>query len=152
MDSKTIAIGCDPNAQGLKEIIIDHVKSLGYQVEDFGSDDKIYANTAYKVGKAIMEKKYERGILMCGTGLGMSLAANKIPGVYATCCNDVFSAERSIKSNNANVLTFGPQVIGPELAKKLVTVWLSSQYDENSRSQPKNERIYEIEKKYFKNE
>lgn len=147
---KTIAIGCDPNAYPLKKVLIEHLEHLGYPVEDYGSDDIIYANTAYRVATALVEGKHERAILLCGTGLGMCLAANKIPGAYAATCIDHNSAERSIKSNNVNILTMGSQVVGPELAKKIVDVWMSSTYIPGGRSQPKIDRIYEIEKEFFK--
>jgi ribose 5-phosphate isomerase B len=103
----TVAIGCDPNASALKEIIIAQLKSFGHEIKDFGSDDPIYARVAFSVGEAVAAGKYDRGILLCGTGIGMSIAANKVPGVYAALGTNTYSAERAIKSNNANVLTIG---------------------------------------------
>ena len=96
----SVAIGCDPNATALKDIIISQLKGLGYSVEDFGSEDPIYARVAFTVGEAVAANKFDRGILLCGTGIGMSIAANKVPGVYAALCADTYSAERAIKSNN----------------------------------------------------
>jgi ribose 5-phosphate isomerase B len=140
---KKIAIGCDPNASGLKEIIKAHLSQLGYEWEDYGSDDPIYANVAIKVAEEVASGKHERGILMCGTGIGMSISANKVPGAYAALCADPYSTERSRKSNNANIMTLGSQVIGPELAKSLVSIWMASEYTPGGRSEPKIQRIYD---------
>lgn len=150
MNNRTIAIGCDPNASVLKAELIRHICDLGFMTEDFGSDDPIYANTAYRVARAVAEGKFERAILLCGTGLGMCLAANKVPGAYAVTCIDPYSTERSIKSNNVNILTMGSQVVGPELAKKIVDIWLAAHYEKGGRSQSKLDRIYEIEREFMK--
>ena len=145
---KKVAIGCDPNAAGLKEIVKKHLDDLGYEYEDYGSDDPIYANVAFTVAEAVAAGKHDRGILICGTGIGMSLAANKVPGAYAALCADAYSAERSRKSNNANIMTLGSQTIGSELAKTLVTVWMESEYTPGGRSEPKVQRIYEYAKEH----
>ena len=143
---KKVAIGCDPNASGLKEIIIKHLEDLGFEAEDYGSDDPIYANVAIKVAEAVAAGKHERGILICGTGIGVCIAANKVPGAYAALCSDPYSTERSRKSNNANIMTMGSQVTGPELAKTLVTTWMNSEYTPGGRSEPKIQRISEYAK------
>lgn len=140
---KKIAIGCDPNASWLKKAIIEHLAELNYECEDYGSDDPIYANVAFAVAEAVAADKHDRGILMCGTGIGMSIAANKVAGAYAALCSDVYSTERSIKSNNVNIMTLGAQVTGVELAKSLVTLWMKSEYTPGGRSEPKIHRIYE---------
>ncbi len=140
---KKIAIGCDPNASELKETLIAHLKSQGHSVEDFGSDDPIYANVAFSVGEAVASGAFERGVLLCGTGIGVSLAANKVNGAYAAIATDVYSVERSIKSNNANILTFGAQVMGAETAKSLLDVWMNAEYEPGGRSAPKVQRIYD---------
>ena len=142
------AIGCDPNAAGLKEIVKKHLDDLGYKYEDYGSGDPIYANVAFTVAEAVAAGKHDRGILICGTGIGMSLAANKVPGAYAALCADAYSAERSRKSNNANIMTLGSQTIGSELAKTLVKVWMESEYTPGGRSEPKIQRIYEYAKEH----
>jgi ribose 5-phosphate isomerase B len=147
---KKIAIGCDPNAEKLKEVIKKHLSELGYEYEDFGSDDTIYANVAIKVAEHVAAGKFSEGILICGTGIGMCIAANKVPGAYAALCSDAYSAERAKKSNNANVMTIGSQVLGEELAKKLVSIWLSSEYTPGGRSDPKIWRIYEYAKEHSK--
>ena len=145
-----IAVGCDPNASEMKNIILELVRSGGFEVTDFGSDDPIYANTAHKVARAVASGEFERGILFCGTGLGMSLAANKVPGAYAVVCSDQYSVERSILSNNANVLALGSQVHGIELAKKIVLQWLELRYEKGGRSESKIQGIYNVEKEYVK--
>ena len=147
---KKIAIGCDPNARDLKEIIKKHLVDLGYEYEDYGSDDPIYANVAIRVAEDVASGKHSLGILMCGTGIGVSIAANKVSGAYAALCSDVYSTERSRKSNNANIMTLGSQVLGPELAKELVSIWLRSEYSPGGRSEPKIKRIQDYDKEHIK--
>jgi ribose 5-phosphate isomerase B len=147
---KKVAIGCDPNAKDLKETIKKHLKELGHECEDYGSDDPIYANVAFKVAEAVASGKHDRGILLCGTGIGMCIAANKVPGAYAAICSDPFSTDRSRKSNNANIMTLGAQVVGPELAKTLVSVWMGSEYTPGGRSEAKVKRIEEYAKEHQK--
>ncbi len=144
-----IVFGCDPNASDFKTELIQYVGSLGHEVVDFGSDDPIYANVAFRVGEAVANKTFDRGILICGTGIGVSIAANKVPGVCAALVTDVYQAERAQLSNNANVITLGAQVTGIELGKCLVRTYLEKQYDPNSRSTQKIKRIsdYENERK-----
>ena len=147
---KKVALGSDPNAAGLKEIIKKQLEDLGYEYEDYGSDDSIYANVAFTVAEAVASGKHDRGILVCGTGIGMSIAANKVPGAYAALCADAYSTERSRKSNNANIMTMGAQVVGPELAKSLVKIWMESEYTPGGRSEPKIKRIYEYAERHEK--
>ena len=147
---KKIAIGCDPNAAGLKKAIIKHLAELGYECEDYGSDDPIYANVAIAVAEAVAAGEHDRGILMCGTGIGMSIAANKVPGAYAALCSDAYSTERSIKSNNVNIMTLGEQVTGVELAKSLVSIWINSEYTPGGRSEPKIQRICDYAQEHEK--
>ena len=147
---KKIAIGCDPNADGLKKVIIKPLAELGYECEDYGSDDPIYANVAIAVAEAVAAGKHDRGILMCGTGIGMSIAANKVPGAYAALCSDAYSTERSIKSNNVNIMTLGEQVTGVELAKSLVSIWMDSEYVPGGRSEPKIQRICDYAQEHEK--
>lgn len=142
---KKIALGCDPNACDLKEIIKKQIVELGYEWQDYGSDDPIYANVAIAVAEAVAAGKHDRGILVCGTGIGVSIAANKVKGARAALCSDVYSTERSIKSNNANIMTMGSQVTGSELAKSLVKVWLNAEWETGTRSEPKVKRIDEYD-------
>jgi len=133
----SIAIGCDPNASALKDIIISQLTGLGYTVKDFGSVDPIYARVAFAVGEAVAAHEYDRGILLCGTGIGMSIAANKVPGIFAALCSDTYSAERAIKSNNANIMTIGAFTTGVEVAKQIVRVWMESVWQPGTTSEPK---------------
>jgi ribose 5-phosphate isomerase B len=142
-EMKKVAIGCDPNAAEMKELVKQQLVEMGYEYEDYGSDDPIYANVAFKVAEAVANGTHDRGILICGTGIGMCIAANKVPGAYAALCADSYSTERSRKSNNANIMTMGAQTIGPQLAKTLVKVWMESEYTPGGRSEPKIQRIYE---------
>lgn len=146
----TVAIGCDPNAAALKEIIKDQLKGMGYEVSDFGSDDPIYARVAFAVGEAVAANSFDRGILLCGTGIGMSIAANKVPGIYAALCSDTYSAERAIKSNNSNVLTIGAFTTGTEVAKQIVKVWMESVWQPGTASEPKVASYMEYAMKHQK--
>jgi len=141
----TIAIGCDPNASDLMQTIQKHLRDLGHDVTDYGSEDPIYANTAIRVAEAVAARRHDRGILFCGTGIGVSIAANKVPGAYAALVSDPYSAERARKSNNANVMCMGAFTVGVEVAKMLVSIWLSSDYTPGGPSDPKIKRISEYE-------
>lgn len=141
-----IAIGSDPNAESLKQSLISTMKEHNYDYTDFGSDDVIYANVAFKVAEAVTAGSYDRGILICGTGIGMSVAANKVKGAVAALVSDVYTAERAALSNNANVITFGSQVIGEKLAQRLMLTFLDKNYIPGGRSDPKIKRITEYEK------
>lgn len=147
----SIAMGCDHNGLELKNVIIQLLKEKGIEFEDYGTmtkDPVDYPDLAEKVASSILQGKHDRGILICGTGLGMAIAANKVRGIRAATCHDIYSAERSRKSNNAQILTMGAQIIGPELAKKLVEAWLASEF-QGGRSERKVKKIMEIEKKNF---
>ncbi|MGD8662720.1 MAG: RpiB/LacA/LacB family sugar-phosphate isomerase, partial [Desulfobacterales bacterium] len=133
-----------------KAAIISHLAELGYECEDYGSDDPIYANVAIDVAEAVASGKNDRGILMCGTGIGMCIAANKVPGAYAALCSDAYSTDRSIKSNNVNIMTLGEQVTGVELAKSLVSIWMKAEYEPGGRSEPKIQRIVDYAKAHDK--
>ena len=140
-----IAFGCDPNASDFKQQLMAYVTSLGHEIADFGSDDPIYANTAIEVAQAVAAGAYDRGIIVCGTGIGVSIAANKVKGAYAACIHDVYQAQRAELSNHANIITMGSQVIGIELAKALVKEYLACTFDPGSRSMPKVQRIVAYE-------
>jgi ribose 5-phosphate isomerase B len=142
-----IAIGCDPNAADFKRQLIPYIKELGHEVLDYGSDDVIYANAAIAVASDVAAGKAHRGILICGTGIGMSIAANKVRGAYAALVTDIYQAQRAQLSNDANIMAMGAQVTGVELAKCLVKEYLANTYDPESRSAPKVSRITEYEKK-----
>ena len=142
-----LAIDCDDAGLSLKQPIIDQLRALGVDVTDLNraAQSKVdYPDIGYHLAKKISAKEFERGILICGTGLGMAMVANKVEGVFAGTCHDVYSAERLSKSNNAQVLTMGARVIGPELAKMVVAAWIKSEF-EAGRSLSKVKRMRELE-------
>ena len=145
-----IALGCDPNAADYKVALIRYVESLGYETVDYGSDDPIYAHVAFRVAEDVAAGKCDRGILCCGTGIGVSIAANKVKGAYAACVSNVYQAQRAELSNDANIITLGAQVIGLELAKCFVKEYLSAKFDPASRSAPKVEAIVTYEGEHMK--
>ena len=140
-----IVFGCDPNATEFKKQLMEYVEGLGHEVTDFGSDDPIYANVAIKCAQAVAAKEFDRGIVVCGTGIGVSIAANKVRGAYAACIHDVYQAQRAELSSHANIITMGAQVVGIELAKCMVKEYLSCTYDPNCRSKDKVQRIVDFE-------
>ena len=113
--------------------IVAYLNGLGINVADYSSDkcqgSTVYPDVAHAVAMSIKQGEHERGILICGTGIGMSIVANKVPGVRAAQCHDTFSAERARKSNNAQIITLGARVIGAELGKKIIQAWLESEYE-----------------------
>lgn len=150
--ARSVAIGADEAAFDLKEILKTYLKGKGIEVVDYGAFDKspvLYPDIAVKVAEAVAEGKHPRGILMCGTGIGMAISANKVPGVRAANCHDTYSAQRARKSNDAQILTMGARVIGPELAKTIVDAWLASEF-EGGGSAPKVERMIQYDEKYRK--
>ena len=147
-----IVIGCDEAGCGLKHIIIDLLQKEGIEVTDEGCrDDEVvlYPNIAERVANIVADGEADRGILICGTGIGIAMAANKVKGIRAAVCHDPFSTERSRKSNDAQIMCMGARVIGPELAKMLVKLWLTCDFA-GGGSAPKVEAIKQMEEKYFK--
>ena len=142
----TVAIGCDPNAAAEKQALIKFLTGKGYQVTDLGSDDPIYANIAETVAKAVAAGEYDRGILICGTGLGVSISANKVKGAYAALLSDVYSAERARKSNDANIACFGAFTIGIRLMEMLAETFLTSEFEPGCPSQPKVDAMRALDK------
>ena len=140
-----VLFGCDPNAMEMKRVLMKAAEKLGCEVVDMGSEDPIYANTAIAVAEAVAAGKGDRGVLVCGTGLGMSIAANKVKGAYAALLSDVYSAQRSVLSNNANIACMGAFTIGGKLAEELLKTFLSLRFDPNSSSAPKVARFHEYD-------
>lgn len=133
-----IVFGCDPNAEAEKKVLMDYVKGKGYgEVEDFGSEDPIYAHTAVKVAEAVAAGEYDRGILLCGTGIGVSIAANKVKGAYAALASDVYSAQRARLSNDANILCMGAFTTGEKVRELIVSEFLGNEFEPGCASQPK---------------
>ncbi|HHY33137.1 MAG TPA: ribose 5-phosphate isomerase B [Firmicutes bacterium] len=149
-----VIVGADHLGFELKETIKSHLREKGIDVIDAGTYDTNpvdYPDVGLAVARRVAAGEAERGILVCGTGIGMAIVANKVPGVRAAQCHDVYSAERARKSNNAQIMTLGSLVVGPELAKKLVDVWLESEF-QGGRSGPKVEKINAIDRMYRKDE
>jgi len=149
MKADTIVIGCDNAAVDMKNMLVDLLKSKGFKVEDVGvdstDDQTYYPYIALRDCEKIIESGYEKnGILVCGTGIGMAITANKFSGIRAAVCHDIYSAERAKLSNNANVLCLGARVIGPELAKRIVAEWTSLEFVDGS-STPKVNAIMDID-------
>ncbi|MDF1567098.1 MAG: RpiB/LacA/LacB family sugar-phosphate isomerase [Spirochaetaceae bacterium] len=138
-----IAIGCDPNAAPLKREVIEELESLGHEIVDFGSDDPIYANVVIEVAESVARGDDDRGVVLCGTGIGASIAANKVPGAYCALVTDNYQAERAALSNNANMIAMGQQVTGSMVARMMVRTWISStnDFDPSGRSAPKVQKI-----------
>lgn len=133
-----IVIGCDPNAQEAKLDIIKYLeKKGGFEITDFGSDDPIYANVAIKVAESVAAKEFDRGILICGTGIGVSIAANKVEGAYAALVSDVYSATRARLSNDANIMCMGAFTTGSKVREELVDAFLGNEFVQGCSSQPK---------------
>ena len=150
---RDIVIGCDNAGVDLKEILMDCLQSKGVFVEDVGvadpSDDTYYPYIAKRVCEKVMESGYvRRGILICGTGIGMCMTANEFRGIRPAVCHDIYSARRSILSNDGNVLCMGARVIGPELAKTIVEEWIGLEFVDGP-STPKVQAIIEIERENF---
>ncbi|WP_409300288.1 ribose 5-phosphate isomerase B [Peribacillus sp. SCS-155] len=144
-----IGIGSDHNGFQLKEQIKDFLEQKGIDVVDYGCyspESTDYPDVAFEVAKEISSGKIERGVLICGTGIGVAIAAGKYPGIRAALCHDPYSAERAQKSNNAQVLTMGAQIIGLEAAKKVVEAYVNSSFDSNSPSNKKVQKIIDREK------
>jgi ribose 5-phosphate isomerase B len=143
-----VAFDCDDAGLPLKQVLLEYLNELGIDVVDLNllaQRQADYPDIGYNLAKRVAAKEFDRGILICGTGLGMAMVANKVEGVFAGTCHDVYSAERLCKSNAAQVLTLGARVIGPELAKTIVSAWVHSRF-EGGRSLPKVERMRELER------
>lgn len=144
-----IGIGNDHSALELKAEIIDFLKEKGHEVVDYGTytkDSCDYPMYGEKVGRAVVSGEVEQGILICGTGLGISLAANKVKGVRAAVCSEPYTAKMARQHNNCNILAFGARVVGAELAKLIVETWLNTEF-EGGRHERRVDMIMEIEKK-----
>lgn len=141
-----IGIGSDSNGTHYRDELLKYVEELGHETIKVPlSKGEDYPDVAVTLGKAILDKKIDRGILICGTGLGMAISANKVPGIRAATITDVYSAERAELSNHAQIITFGEQVLGLSLVKELVRINLSQTFVDG-RSTPKINRIMEYEK------
>lgn len=146
-----IVIGSDHFGYELKDQLRAELTSLGHVSVDLGchsaTDEVDYPDVAVELAERIATGEFQRGILVCGTGIGMAIAANKVPGVRAACCHDTYSAERARKSNDAQVLCLGAQVVGPALARELLVHWLEAEFG-GGRSTRKVEKLKRLDASY----
>jgi len=144
-----IAVGCDHRGLNLKRVIMGLISQEGHSYEDFGCYDTAsvdYPDIGSKVAQAVAEGGFEHGILVCSTGVGMSMVANKVPGVRAALCHNAFSARRSREHNNANVLCLGESAVGEGLVKEIVTAYLGAKF-EGGRHVQRLDKIQEVERR-----
>jgi ribose 5-phosphate isomerase B len=144
-----IAIGADHGGFHLKVILLEYIKKLGHAVRDVGTYDSApvdYPDYARAVANAVIDGRAERGILICGSGVGACIAANKFPEIRAAICHDTFSAHQGVEDDNMNVLCLGARVIGPELAKEIAATFLKSAFSGAERHVRRLSKIADIEK------
>lgn len=147
-----IAIGSDHGGYELKTELVKYLKEKGYEVKDFGTCDSKstdYADYGLAVAKAVKSGDCEKGIIICGTGLGISISANKVPGIRAALCTDGYMAKMSREHNDANILALGARVIGIGLALDILDIWLNTEFV-GGRHKTRIDKISEIEKEYLK--
>lgn len=145
-----ISLGCDEAAYQLKETIKEHLQKAGHEVMDHGvgeGETALYPDIAVKTCEKVADGTCDRGILVCGTGIGMAMTANKVPGIRAAVCHDPYSAERSILSNNGNVMCMGARVIAPQLALTLLDIWMGLEFQDGPSTE-KVERIVYYENQF----
>ncbi len=143
-----IGIGSDHGGYRLKEIIKEHLHKAGYDVIDYGTDSEAsvdYPDFGHKVAHGVADGDVAYGIVMCGTGIGISLSANKVPGIRCALCNDAFTVGLSRQHNDANMLAMGGRVVGDELAKRIVDIFLSTDF-EGGRHERRVNKIEAVEK------
>lgn len=144
-----VAIACDHGGFPLKSVIIEAVQEGGHVPLDLGAFDAVssdYPDFALKIGQAILNHQAERGILICGSGVGACVAANKIRGIYAGMCHDTYSAHQGVEHDDMNVLCLGARVIGAELARELVHAFLNAQFSGEERHRRRVAKVHQIEK------
>jgi len=146
-----IALACDHAGFPLKAAALAELKRLGHNVQDFGTDstDAVdYPDYAQQVAEAIMRGEAERGLLLCGSGVGASVAANKVPGVRAAVCHDTFSARQGVEDDDMNVLCLGARVIGEQLALDVIRAWDGARFSNAERHQRRLGKVNAIEQRY----
>jgi ribose 5-phosphate isomerase B len=145
---RPIAIAADEAGVPLKERLAAFMADSGYEIKDYGNGSEVdYPDVAAEVAEAVAAGDHDRAVLICGTGLGMAITANKVPGVRAVTAHDAYSAERARKSNDAQVLTMGARVIAPEAAELVLEHWLRSEF-EGGRSVPKVEKMKTVDARH----
>ncbi|HUY36742.1 MAG TPA: ribose 5-phosphate isomerase B [Pirellulales bacterium] len=143
-----IAIGCDHAGFQLKEMLLARIRALGHELSDVGTHDTTpvdYPDFAAAVGSAVREGRAERGVLLCGSGVGASIAANKLPGVRAGLCHDTYSAHQGVEDDDMNVIVLGARVIGEELASELVGAFLGARFSGAERHMRRLEKVKALE-------
>jgi ribose 5-phosphate isomerase B len=146
-----IALGADHAGYRLKDVIIPYIQSLGHQVLDLGCncvDSVDYPDYALSVCEKIVSGEADKGILICGTGIGMTIAANKIPGIRCALVHDLFSAKATREHNDSNVLAMGERVIGPGVAQEIVKVWLETEFSQGERHQNRVNKVQSLEERF----
>jgi len=146
-----IAIGSDHAGVALKKTLSDFLRTLGHEIIDVGThspDPVDYPDFAEKVGRSIVEGRTERGIMICGSGVGASVAANKMPGIRAGLCHDTYSAHQSVEHDDVNVLVLGERVIGPELARELVRTFIAARFTGEERHARRLAKVRDLEERY----
>jgi ribose 5-phosphate isomerase B len=146
-----ITIGSDHAGFELKKMLIDHLQQCGHQMTDVGTDSTVpvdYPDYAEAVALGVLQGRSERGILICGSGVGASVAANKLPGIRAGLCHDCYSAHQGVEHDDLNLLVLGSRVIGPELAKDLCITFLNARFTNEDRHRRRLEKIHAIEQRY----
>lgn len=141
-----IAFGCDHAGFALKETVLDYLKEKGYEYKDFGCFDESsvdYPVYGKKVAHAVASGECDKGILICGTGIGISIAANKVKGIRAAHCQDTVTAKLTRLHNDANILAFGARIVGPEVALEMVEVFLNTPFSQGPRHKARIEQIEE---------
>ncbi|MDH3442311.1 MAG: ribose 5-phosphate isomerase B [Deltaproteobacteria bacterium] len=148
-----IAVGSDHAGFGLKQELAEHLRHSGHAVVDVGTDNKDpvdYPDFAEALGKVILAHRAERGVLICGSGVGASVSANKIPGIRAAVCHDTYSARQGVEHDDMNVLVLGARVVGIELARELVNHFLGAKFSGETRHRRRLEKIKALENRYGK--
>jgi ribose 5-phosphate isomerase B len=148
-----IAVAADHGGYPLKTVIVPFLRELGHEVLDLGTNSTEptdYPDHARQVADTVREGKAERGVLVCGSGVGACVAANKFPGIRAAVCHDTFSAHQGVEHDDMNVLCLGARVIGPALAKDLIRAFLAAKFSGAERHVRRLEKVKEIEKKFMK--
>ena len=143
-----IAIACDHGGFALKKTVIEAVAGAGHEALDLGTDSDAsvdYPEYAYLLGKMIQEGEAERGILLCGSGVGACIAANKMQGIYAGVCHDTYSAHQGVEHDRMNVLCLGARIIGPEIARELVLAFLKAEFMPEERHIRRTNKVRQIE-------
>jgi len=148
-----VAIGADHGGFPLKIVLLEHLKTLGYAIRDvgtYGVEPVDYPDYARAVAIAILEGRAERGILICGSGVGACVALNKVPKIRAAICHDTFSAHQGVEDDDMNVLCLGARIVGTELAKDIVTTYLAARFSGAERHVRRLAKVAEIEKEFLK--